>query len=417
MHYGVHVVLAANRWAELRPGLRENLGGRLELRLNDPLESALGRSAAAALPKLPGRGLTQGGLQFQVALPGPTQAILEHAMGSPDGAVAPPLRLLPTLVGESVLQVADRAGGRSGCGNSGRGSAGTPAGLPFAVEEHRLDLVHLDLFEGSPHLLVLGDAGCGKTGLLRLVARQLAAHHSVEEVAVLVVDLRRGLLDLTGLPNLVGYAGTPAAVAQVVEQLHRQLTEHAPTGLDLPPGPWMAARAPDRLLTASGNGSGGGVHASPGATRQQPGVQWPSGLLAGPIRAGPRYVLLVDDYDLLPASAGSPLLPLLDLLGLGGELGFHLVLARRVAGAARAAFEPVFQRLRELGGTGLVMRGDPDEGPLLDGVKAARLPPGRGFLVQSRRPPTLVQVVYSPAPPDGEQSLPHRASPPGRSAD
>ncbi|HKQ00838.1 MAG TPA: type VII secretion protein EccCa, partial [Actinomycetes bacterium] len=45
LHYGVHLVLAANRWAELRPGLRENLGGRLELRLNDPLESELGRSA------------------------------------------------------------------------------------------------------------------------------------------------------------------------------------------------------------------------------------------------------------------------------------------------------------------------------------------------------------------------------------
>src|SRR5829696_10255944 len=80
-----------------------------------------------------------------------------------------------------------------------------------------------------------------------------------------------------------------------------------------------------------------------------------------------RYVVLVDDYDLLPASTGSPLLPLLDLLGLGRELGLHLVLARRVAGTARAAFEPVFQRLRELAGTGLVLSGDPGEGPLLGG--------------------------------------------------
>ena len=109
-----------------------------------------------------------------------------------------------------------------------------------------------------------------------------------------------------------------------------------------------------------------------------------------------RYVVLVDDYDLLPASTGSPLLPLLDLLGLGRELGLHLVLARRVAGTARAAFEPVFQRLRELAGTGLVLSGDPGEGPLLGGQKAAHLPPGRGFLVRSPRPPTLVQVLYSP---------------------
>jgi S-DNA-T family DNA segregation ATPase FtsK/SpoIIIE len=110
-------------------------------------------------------------------------------------------------------------------------------------------------------------------------------------------------------------------------------------------------------------------------------------------------VVLVDDYDLLPAAAGSPLLPLLDLLGLGRELGFHLVLTRRVAGAARAAFEPVFQRLRELGGSGLVMGGDPGEGPLLGNQRAAPLPPGRGFLVRPRRAPALVQVAYSPPPP------------------
>ena len=391
MHYGVHVVVTANRWAELRPGLRENLGGRLELRLNAPLESELGRPAAAALPELPGRGLTQAGLQFQAALPGTPQAVLDRATTSRSGAVAPPLRLLPTLVRESVLEPCPVG-------------AGTPSGFPFGVEEQRLDLVHLDLFGGAPHLLVLGDAGCGKTSLLRLVARQLAARHAAEEVTLLVVDLCRRLLDLTGLPILAGYASTPAAVGQVVEHLHRQLTVRAPTGLDLPPGPWLAAWEPDRMLMGLGNGSAGngsgGTPAAPGAP-QRPGVR--PGLVAAPIRAGPtlagpRVVLLVDDYDLLPASAGSPLLPLLDLLGLGGELGFHLVLARRVAGAARAAFEPVYQRLRELGGPGLVMSGDPGEGPLLGGLKAAPMPPGRGRLLQPGRPPTLVQVAYSPAP-------------------
>ena len=313
-------------------------------------------------------------------------------MTSQSGAVAPPLQVLPALVEESVLAMAD--------GGTGARSA---AGFPFAVEEHRLDLVHLDLFGGAPHLLVLGDAGCGKTSLLRLVARQLAAGHAAEEVALLVVDPRRGLLDLTGLPNLVGYACTLATVVQVVEQVQNELTEHTPAGLDLPPGPWMAARGPDRLLMAPGNGSG----------RIRP----PTGLGAGPIRAGPRVVLLVDDYDLLPASAGSPLLPLLDLLGLGHELGFHLVLARRVAGTARAAFEPVYQRLRELGGVGLVMRGDPDEGPVLGGLKASPMPPGRGFLVQAGQPPTQVQVVHSPAPTAAEQSRPHPASPPAGSVD
>ncbi len=57
LHYGVHLVVAANRWADLRPALRDNLGGRLELRLNDPVESEVGRVPAGRLPEgLPGRG-------------------------------------------------------------------------------------------------------------------------------------------------------------------------------------------------------------------------------------------------------------------------------------------------------------------------------------------------------------------------
>jgi ESX secretion system protein EccC len=269
-----------------------------------------------------------------------------------------------------------------------------PAGLPFAVEEHRLETVWLDLFDGPPHLLVLGDAECGKSSLLRLIGRGLAARYAPEEVAVVVVDPRRGLADLATLPNLAGYACAPAAVVEVVDRLHRELADRGPAGVDLPPVPLRAAVVLNGSPTSGSGGPPG--PARPAALAAAPPVGPPGP--GTPIRAGPRFVLLVDDYDLLPAAGGSPLLPLLDLLGLGRELGFHLVLARRVAGAARAAFEPVFQRLRELGGAGLVMRGDPDEGPLLAGQRAARLPPGRGFFVHPRRPPTLVQVAYSPPP-------------------
>jgi type VII secretion protein EccCb len=453
LHSGVHLVLSANRWAELRPGLRENLGGRLELRLNDPLESELGRSAAAGLPELPGRGLTQAGLQFQVALPGPASAVLERAMPGQDGAAAPPLRLLPTLVREEGLSAVDQAAAGPISGPAGRAGSGVPAGLPLGVEEHRLDTVWLDLFEGAPHLLVLGDGGCGKSSLLRRIARGLAALYPPEEVALLVMDLRRGLLDLASLPNLAGYACTPATVAQAVDHLHRELTERTPADSGLPPGPPNGPGSPSAPPIGAGPEGPGGSLAPPvmgglnltglqdgGLRLRQPvgaglngadprdanprlppnGTQMPdrsqtthppsptpgprdadspTGLVGAPVRARPRWVVLVDDYDLLPAAAGSPLLPLLDLLGLGRELGFHLVLTRRVAGAARAAFEPVFQRLRALGGSGLVMGGDPGEGPLLGHQRAAPLPPGRGFLVRPRRAPALVQVADSPPPP------------------
>ena len=54
LNYGVHVLLSANRWAEIRPHLRDNIGSRLELRLNDPIDSELGQDgrAPSLRPKL-----------------------------------------------------------------------------------------------------------------------------------------------------------------------------------------------------------------------------------------------------------------------------------------------------------------------------------------------------------------------------
>jgi S-DNA-T family DNA segregation ATPase FtsK/SpoIIIE len=77
-------------------------------------------------------------------------------------------------------------------------------------------------------------------------------------------------------------------------------------------------------------------------------------------------------------------------------VGFHAVVARRAAGLARVSFEPFLQRLRELGCPGLVMSGDPHEGPLIADQKASPLPPGRGRLVRRRRG-ALVQTFYTPA--------------------
>jgi S-DNA-T family DNA segregation ATPase FtsK/SpoIIIE len=259
-------------------------------------------------------------------------------------------------------------------------------------------VVGLDLFRGSPHLLVFGDAGCGKSSLLRLIAREIADRYPATAVSLVVVDLRRGLADLTALPNLVSYACTTTAVAEAVDWLRRRLDDRMAAGRNLAPEPVMAAWP-----------AGGPVSSiQPGSNGTRPPTQPP---IAGPCSAGsasagprsadppalrPRHLLLVDDYDLLPAANGSLLLPLLDLLGLGRELGFHLVLARRVAGAARAGFEPVVQRLRELGGPGLVMCGDPGEGPVLGGRRAAVLPPGRGFYVCPPRGTALVQVAFCP---------------------
>jgi len=65
------------------------------------------------------------------------------------------------------------------------------------------------------------------------------------------------------------------------------------------------------------------------------------------------------------------------LLAHAAEIGFALVLTRRVSGGARSAFDPVMQRMKDLGAAGIVMDGTKDEGKLVGELVARPLPPGR----------------------------------------
>ena len=58
-------------------------------------------------------------------------------------------------------------------------------------------------------------------------------------------------------------------------------------------------------------------------------------------------------------------------------------------------FDPVIQRLREMGSPGLIMSGSKDEGALLGGVRPSALPCGRGVLVTRRGGARLVQVALA----------------------
>ena len=55
-------------------------------------------------------------------------------------------------------------------------------------------------------------------------------------------------------------------------------------------------------------------------------------------------------------------------------------------------FDPIIQRIREMGSPGLLMSGSKDEGSLLGGVRPQAQPPGRGFLVERRTGSQLVQT-------------------------
>lgn len=210
----------------------------------------------------------------------------------------------------------------------------------------------LDFSATDPHFLVFGDVECGKSNLLRLVADGITARYRPEVARLIVIDYRRSLLDAADTEHRIGYAASSSAATSLITDAREALLERLPT----------ASLTADELRARS---------------------WW----------KGSDLFLIVDDYDLV-AGATNPLLPLLDLLPQARDIGLHVVLARSAGGAGRAMFEPVVQRLREMGTPTLLMSASKDEGQLF-GVKPQPLPPGRGYLIARRATARLVQTALA----------------------
>jgi DNA segregation ATPase FtsK/SpoIIIE, S-DNA-T family len=339
LSFGIHVVLSASRWAEIRPSLKDQIGTRIELRLGDPADSELDRKRAHEVPRdRPGRGLSHDGLHMVISSP---IDVDELRCGHGELA-APPVPLLPTHVDHHV--VVDRTGNEF----DGR--------MVLGLEERRLRPVAVD-FERDSHLLILGDNECGKTATLRTLCREIVRTKTAVEAQLLLIDFRRGLLGVVESRHLAGYAMSPTALRALM-----------PDTLDL-----LRSRMPAADVTQA----------------QLRARSWWS---------GPDVYVVVDDYDLVATPAGNPLLVLLEYLPHARDLGLHLVVARRSGGAARGLFEPLLAGLREIGCMGLMMSARPDDGSLLGPGRPTRLPPGRGVFVTAGGDEQTVQVGWSPEP-------------------
>jgi DNA segregation ATPase FtsK/SpoIIIE, S-DNA-T family len=339
LSFGVHVVVSASRWAEIRPSLKDQLGTRIELRLGDPVDSEVDRKRAREVPQdRPGRGLSRDGLHMLIARPGDRAWLGRH-----DGEVsAPPIPLLPSRIDhEAVVQ---SAGGVPG------------SKILLGVDERRLQPIAVD-FGRSPHLLVLGDNECGKTSTLRILCREIVRTSATAQAQLLIVDYRRTLLGAVESEHpgglIISRAMSPAALRAELPGLVETLQGRMP---------------PPNLSHAE--------------------------LLARSWWSGPEIFVVVDDYDLVVTTAGNPLLVLLEFLPYATDLGLHLIVARR--SAARALFEPLLAGLRELGCTELLMSGSLHDGTVFGSARPAPLPPGRGVLIARAGDERLVQVSWSP---------------------
>jgi S-DNA-T family DNA segregation ATPase FtsK/SpoIIIE len=226
--------------------------------------------------------------------------------------------------------------------------------LPLGLAENDLRPVLVD-FAAEPHLVVYGDSECGKSNLLRVIAESLMRRFPPTRAKIMLVDYRRSLLGVVPKEYEVGYGTaadhTAALMAALSDKLHTRR-----------PGPDVTA---EQLRSRS---------------------WW----------TGAECFVLIDDYDLVATGPTNPVLPLIEHLGHGRDVGLHVIAARRAGGAGSASFDPLLKTLRELASPGIVMSGDRNEGPLVGAVRPSPQPPGRGMLVTRKQGVRLVQLAHLP---------------------
>ncbi|MEF2529761.1 FtsK/SpoIIIE domain-containing protein [Streptomyces sp. CS62] len=171
-------------------------------------------------------------------------------------------------------------------------------GLAIGVEEWG-DSAYLN-FDTDPHFVIFGDGQSGKTLLLRLIMKKITERYTPEQARFVIGDYRRSLMRVAPDAYEAEYAAMPAALESLVPDICAVMKKRMP-------GPEVT---PQQLHDRS----------------------WWS---------GPELFLIVDDFDLVATASGNRLHPLTEYLPYAKDLGLHLIIARRCAGAGRSMFEPM----------------------------------------------------------------------------
>lgn len=355
---GVHLIVSAARWMDIRSEAQDIFGSRLELHTANPKESIVNREGAARIPKgRPGRGIDMVGHEMMIGLPradddpdpstvsqgvARTVAKIRESLVHGEG---PKLRLLPenVTVPEILAQVPDPQILPRGGGD-----------MILGVEESRLGPLLFNTRSES-HLYLFGDGKTGKTTFLRSIISEVMRLYTPGEAKILTIDMRRTLMGAVPEDYQLRYLTNHAEAMKQMRDLAGFLRTRLP-GSDV---------TPEQIRDRS----------------------WWS---------GPEVWILVDDYDLVATTSGNPLMELIDLLPQAADIGLHVIITRRMGGASRAAYEKVLQMMNDLAVTGILLSGNPSEGAIINGVKPKRAVPGRAQVVHRELGVVAAQLANTP---------------------
>ena len=286
-----------------------------------------------ALPRIDG---DQQSASLSAGIENLTARVTEAWKGEP----GPKLRLLPKLITLDEVRAIAPPETRK---------------LWLGVDEGNLAPIGIDP-KAEPHLFLYGDSGSGKSSMLRNYAKEITRLYGPKEAKIFVLDYRRALLGEIPEEYVGSYLTTHDAALSGVSEL----------------AAFFRSRLPGKDVT-------------PEQLRNR--TWW----------TGAEGFLLIDDYDLVATSQGNPLLSIVPMLAQAADVGLHVVVTRRAGGASRASYDPVLQAMTDLGTTGILLSGNPEEGQLIGKVRAVKSAPGRAQIVSRELGVVGAQLSFSPS--------------------